>query len=279
MKALAVFSGGLDSMLAAELIRVQGIDVLGLFFETPFFHAARARRSAEILHLPLKVLDLAEPHLEVVKKPRYGYGGNMNPCIDCHALMLRKAVERLAEENAQFIITGEVLGQRPMSQNLRALSTVAARSGRPELILRPLSAKLLPLTLPQEKGWVRRDELLALSGRSRKPQMELAGAFNISEYPMPAGGCLLTDPVFSRRLKDLLSARPIVTSVKSSSSRWAGIFVWVPKPRPLLEGTSKKTNIFPPWQAIRIFSSRSNRSPGPWCLSLGKSRGKWKSWL
>jgi tRNA-uridine 2-sulfurtransferase len=208
MKALAVFSGGLDSMLAAELIRVQGIDVLGLFFETPFFHAARARRSAEILHLPLKVLDLTEPHLEVVKKPRYGYGGNMNPCIDCHALMLRKAVERLAEENAQFIITGEVLGQRPMSQNLRALSTVAARSGRPELILRPLSAKLLPLTLPQEKGWVRRDELLALSGRSRKPQMELAGAFNISEYPMPAGGCLLTDPVFSRRLKDLLSARP-----------------------------------------------------------------------
>jgi tRNA-uridine 2-sulfurtransferase len=208
MKALAVFSGGLDSMLAAEIIRAQGIDVLGLFFETPFFLAARAEKSAEIMHLPLRVVDITEPHLEVVKKPRYGYGGNMNPCIDCHALMLQKAAERLAEENAQFIITGEVLGQRPMSQNLRALSTVAARSGSPELILRPLSAKLLPLTVPEENGWVRREELLALSGRSRKPQMELARAFNITDYPSPAGGCLLTEPVFSRRLKDLLISRP-----------------------------------------------------------------------
>jgi len=208
MKALAVFSGGLDSMLAAELIRAQGIDVVGFFFETPFFRAERAVKSARLLQLPLKVLDITEPHLEVVKKPRYGYGGNMNPCIDCHALMLRKATELLAEEKAQFIITGEVLGQRPMSQNLRALSTVAARSGRPELILRPLSAKLLPPTAPEIKGWVRRDQLLALSGRSRKPQMELAKALNITEYPSPAGGCLLTDPVFSRRLKDLLSFRP-----------------------------------------------------------------------
>lgn len=208
MKALAVFSGGLDSMLAVELIRAQGIEVLGLFFETPFFTPARAERSAEILHLPLKVLDITEPHLEVVKKPRYGYGGNMNPCIDCHALMLRKAVERLEAEKAWFVLTGEVLGQRPMSQNLRALSTVAAQSGRPELILRPLCAKLLPPTLPEEKAWVRRDELLSFSGRSRKPQMELAAAFRIPEYPSPAGGCLLTDPVFSRRLKDLLSSRP-----------------------------------------------------------------------
>ena len=208
MKALAVFSGGLDSMLAVEVIRAQGIDVLGLFFETPFFQSTRAARSAEILGFPLKVLDITQPHLEVVRKPRYGYGGNMNPCIDCHALMLRTAAERLASENARFIITGEVLGQRPMSQNLRALSTVAALSGRPELVLRPLSAKLLPPTLPEEKGWVRREELPAFSGRSRKPQMELARAFNITEYPSPAGGCLLTDPVFSRRLKDLLSARP-----------------------------------------------------------------------
>jgi tRNA-uridine 2-sulfurtransferase len=208
MKALAVFSGGLDSMLSAELIRAQGIDVVGLFFETPFFRAERAVKSARLLQLPLKVLDITEPHLEVVKKPRYGYGGNMNPCIDCHALMLRKAAERLAEEKAQFIITGEVLGQRPMSQNLRALSTVAAQSGCPQFILRPLSAKLLPPTAPEIEGWVRRDQLLSFSGRSRKPQMEMARALGITEYPSPAGGCLLTDPVFSRRLKDLLSFRP-----------------------------------------------------------------------
>jgi tRNA-specific 2-thiouridylase len=208
MKALAVFSGGLDSMLAAELIKSQGIDVLGLFFETPFFTSARARKSAELIHLPLKVIDLTEPHLEVVRKPRHGYGENMNPCIDCHALMLRKAGERLVEEGAGFIITGEVLGQRPMSQNLRALSTVAAQSGYQGLVLRPLSAKLLPVTIPEEKGWVRRELLLGFSGRGRKPQMELARTFRITEYPSPAGGCLLTDPIFSARLRDLLSSRP-----------------------------------------------------------------------
>lgn len=206
MKALAVFSGGLDSMLAAELIRSQGIDVVGFFFETPFFTSTRARRSAEVIGLPLKVINLTEPHLEVVRNPSHGYGGNMNPCIDCHALMLRTAGDRLAEEEADFIITGEVLGQRPMSQNLRALSTVAAQSAYPHLILRPLSAKLLLPTVPEQKGWVDREALMRFSGRSRKPQMELAKAFHITEYPSPAGGCLLTDPIFSRRLKDLFSS-------------------------------------------------------------------------
>jgi len=208
MKALAVFSGGLDSMLAALLIRSQGIDVLGLFFETPFFTSARAEKSAEVIRLPLKVIDLTEPHLEVVRNPRHGHGENMNPCIDCHALMLAKAGDRLVEEGASFIITGEVLGQRPMSQNLRALSTVAAQSGYRGLVLRPLSAKLLPPTVPEEKGWVAREALMGLSGRGRKPQIELARTFNITEYPSPAGGCLLTDPIFSRRLKDLFSSRP-----------------------------------------------------------------------
>jgi tRNA U34 2-thiouridine synthase MnmA/TrmU len=208
MKALAVFSGGLDSMLAVELIRSQGIEVQGLFFETPFFTSTRARRSAEVIQLPLKVIDITQPHLEVVRSPRHGHGQNMNPCIDCHALMLRQAGDRLREEEAQFIITGEVLGQRPMSQNLKALSTVAAMSGYRGLVLRPLSAKLLPVTVPEEKGWVSRESLLGFSGRSRKPQMELAGTFHITEYPSPAGGCLLTDPIFSRRLKDLLSSNP-----------------------------------------------------------------------
>jgi tRNA-uridine 2-sulfurtransferase len=205
MKALCVFSGGLDSMLASQIIRAQGIEVLGLFFETPFFPSHRARRSAKAIQLPLKVVDLTEPHLEVVKHPAHGYGGNMNPCIDCHALMLRKAGQMLEEEGAAFVITGEVLGQRPMSQNLKALSTVASQSGFPRLILRPLSAKLLQTTLPEERGWVQRDLLLNFSGRSRKPQMELARQLSITDYPSPAGGCLLTDPIFSRRLKDLLS--------------------------------------------------------------------------
>ena len=208
MKALCVFSGGLDSMLASQIIRAQGVDVLGLFFETPFFSSHRARISAKAIQLPLKVVDLTEPHLEVVKHPAHGYGGNMNPCIDCHALMLRKAGQMLEEEGANFVITGEVLGQRPMSQNLKALSIVATQSGFPRLILRPLSAKLLQMTIPEEKGWVQRELLLNFSGRSRKPQMELARKLNITDYPSPAGGCLLTDPIFSKRLKDLFSSEP-----------------------------------------------------------------------
>jgi tRNA-specific 2-thiouridylase len=269
MKALAVFSGGLDSMLAAELIRAQGVDVLGLFFETPFFTSSRARRSAEVLHLPLKVIDLTEPHLEVVKKPRYGYGENMNPCIDCHALMLRKAGESLAEEEAHFIITGEVLGQRPMSQNLRALSTVAAQSGYRELILRPLSARLLPATLAEEKGWVRREKLMAFSGRSRKPQMELAGRFHITEYPSPAGGCLLTDSIFSRRLKDLLSFRPECNSREIELLKLGRHFRVGPRTK-MVVGRNKKEN-----EAILTLIDdtdlviKVDSIPGPVVLVLG----------
>jgi len=192
-------------MLAVQLVRVQEIEILGLFFETPFFTSSGARKSAAHIKLPLEVIDITESHLEVVKDPKHGYGENMNPCIDCHILMLRKAGEKLEEERADFIITGEVLGQRPMSQNRKALDVVASESGRPGLVLRPLSAKLLPKTIPEEKGWVDRDRLMGFSGRSRKPQMELARELGIREFPTPAGGCLLTDPGFSRRLKDLLT--------------------------------------------------------------------------
>jgi tRNA-specific 2-thiouridylase len=208
MKALSVFSGGLDSMLAAELIRAQGIEVLGLFFETPFFTSERALESAATINLPIKVIDITEAHLAMVKNPRHGYGRHMNPCIDCHTLMLTEAGNLLEEEGASFIFTGEVLGERPMSQNMKALSIVASECGLKGLVLRPLSAKLLPLSIPEEKGWVKRDDLMNLSGRSRKPQMALAKKFNIREYPAPAGGCLLTDVMFSRRFRDLLTSQP-----------------------------------------------------------------------
>ena len=206
MKALSVFSGGLDSMLASEIVRALGIEIQAFFFETPFFTAAKAKESAKILNLPIKIIDITRKHLEIVKKPKYGYGENMNPCIDCHAFMLRTAGEMLERENANFIITGEVLGQRPMSQNRKALSIIDTESGMKGLILRPLSAKLLPLSIPEEKAWVERDKLMDFSGRSRKPQMALAKSLNITRYPSPAGGCLLTDRIFSRRLRDLLSS-------------------------------------------------------------------------
>jgi len=208
MKALSVFSGGLDSILAAEIIRRMGIDVQAVFFETPFFASARAREAAKAMNLPIKIIDITDRHLEVVKTPAHGYGNNMNPCIDCHALMFRIAGEMMEKEGADFIITGEVLGQRPMSQNRASLAIIEKQSGVGGLILRPLSAKRLAVTVPEEKGWVKREDLMDLSGRSRKPQMELAKRFNITRYPSPGGGCLLTEDVFSRRLRDLMSFSP-----------------------------------------------------------------------
>ena len=208
MKALCVYSGGLDSLLAAAVTSAQSIEVLALFFETPFFSSSRARKSAKASGLPFRVVNITERHLEILKNPRHGYGQHMNPCIDCHTLMFRIAGELLEEEGAQFVVTGEVLGQRPMSQNKGALALIARESGLGERILRPLSAKHLPLTLPEKAGWVERDLLLDFKGRSRKPQMALARRLNITEYPAPAGGCLLTEKGFSNRLRDLLSATP-----------------------------------------------------------------------
>jgi tRNA-specific 2-thiouridylase len=205
MKALALFSGGLDSILAVELIREQGVSVIGICFESPFFTADKGIRSAQAIGLPLKVVDITEDLVKIVLNPKHGYGKGMNPCIDCHALMFTVTGGMLGEEKAHFIISGEVLGQRPMSQNLRSLSTVSHSSGFQDLILRPLSAKLLPETIPEIKGWVEREKLLGLSGRSRRPQIELARRLGIGDYPSSAGGCLLTDKVISRRLKDLIS--------------------------------------------------------------------------
>ncbi len=269
MKALSVFSGGLDSLLSAELIRAQGIDVLALFFETPFFQSTTAKKSAEQIKLPIKVIDITYRHLEVVKNPKYGYGGNMNPCIDCHALMLRKAGEMLEEEGASFIFTGEVLGQRPMSQNRHALSVVTSESGFQGLVLRPLSAKRLPITIPEEKGWVKREDLMGFSGRSRKPQIELASRFNITGYPSPAGGCLLTDKGFSRRLKDLLSSSPNPDLYEIEILK-LGRHFRIGSNTKLVVGRNKREN-----QAIHSLSKekdlllRTVDVPGPTVLVLG----------
>ncbi len=208
MKAICVFSGGLDSILAATLVRRQGIDVLAVFFETPFFTHHKAEKSARIIDIPFRIVDITEPHLEVIKQPKHGYGKHMNPCIDCHALMFRMAGQMLRQEDASFVITGEVLGQRPMSQNIHSLNRVAAESGAAELLLRPLSAKHLPPTVPEKEGWVDRELLMNIQGRSRKPQIELAEQLGIKGFPTPGGGCLLTEKTFSYRLKELLGQNP-----------------------------------------------------------------------
>ncbi len=208
VRAVALFSGGLDSVLAVQVVRLQGIDVLGIAFETPFFGARKAREAARQIDLPLQVVDFTGEHLEMVKAPRYGYGRNMNPCIDCHTLMLRKAGEIMEETGSDFIITGEVLGQRPMSQGKQSLHVVAKNSGYADRVVRPLSARLLPETAPEREKKVDRERLLAIQGRGRKSQMQLAAELGITGYETPAGGCLLTDAAFSRRLRDLFDRAP-----------------------------------------------------------------------
>lgn len=213
MKAIALISGGLDSILAAKVIKEQGIDTLPLNFKIPF--ACRDKKISSkdggivslvlnSLGVELKVVDISNEFLDLLVKPKHGFGSNMNPCIDCKILMLTKAKELMKEWDAQFVITGEVLGQRPMSQYRRALELIERKSGLEGLVLRPLSARLLSKTLPEKEGWVKRDKLLNFSGRTRRPQINLAKNFQIKNYPNASGGCLLTDPEFSKRLKDLI---------------------------------------------------------------------------
>lgn len=203
MRALALLSGGLDSVLAARLVMDQGIEVVGISFESPFFGSRGAREAAAELGIDIVVEDLGEELLRIATSPKHGYGKHVNPCIDCHALMIRRAAERLPELGASFIVTGEVVGQRPKSQMRFGLEAVERESGVGGLLLRPLSAKLLSPTIPEENGWIDRSRLLALHGRTRKPQMELARRFGITRYASPAGGCLLTDENYARGFRDL----------------------------------------------------------------------------
>ena len=159
---------------------------------------------AKELCLKLISIDVAQEFLEIVKNPQHGYGSNMNPCIDCRILLFKKAKEAMQKEGASFLITGEVLGQRPMSQRLNTMRLIEREAGLEGLVLRPLSAKALGETLPEKNGWVAREALLAISGRGRRGQMALAEKLGVNDYPCPSGGCLLTDPQFSRRLKDLI---------------------------------------------------------------------------
>jgi tRNA-uridine 2-sulfurtransferase len=208
MKALSIFSGGLDSILAVKLVMLSGVDVLPVNFTTPFFSPEKAIESAEKNNLPLKIVDITDRYFPMFKAPVYGFGGYMNPCIDCHALMLKIAGEMLEAENASFLVSGEVLGQRPMSQHKSALAAVEKTSTMKGLVLRPLSAKLLEKTIPEINGWVQDISLLRLSGRSRKPQIKLAKELGVKHYPTPGGGCLLTDPIFCKRFKDLKDNSP-----------------------------------------------------------------------
>ena len=207
---IGLISGGLDSVLAARVLKDQDIRVIGLSFVTPFFGAEKAKRAAEIIQIELRAVDITEIHLKMLQSPKHGYGKAMNPCIDCHTLMFHEAGKIMEQEGADFLFSGEVLGERPMSQNRQSLMVVAKESGYRDFILRPLSAKLLPETLPEREGKVDREKLLDFSGRSRKPQMELAAHYGITKYEQPAGGCLLTSDGYARRLRELMERSDIL---------------------------------------------------------------------
>jgi len=215
-KAIALLSGGLDSTLATLVLLRQGIDITALTFLTNFGCDISDTSScssdpfplAEKFGFKVKLCHLADRFLDIVKNPKYGHGKNMNPCIDCRILMLREAKAFMEMSGADFIVTGEVLGQRPMSQRKDTFPVIDREAGVKGLVLRPLSAKKLKPTVAELNGLVDRDKLYGFFGRSRKPQMALARELGLNEYPPPAGGCLLTDPMYSYRLTELLSHSP-----------------------------------------------------------------------
>jgi tRNA U34 2-thiouridine synthase MnmA/TrmU len=209
-KAVALLSGGLDSTLAVHLMKSMGIEVVALNFTTVFCRCNRggsckseAKKVSEALGIPVKMMNITDSFLKLVKKPKYGYGKNMNPCIDCRINMFRMAGQLMREIGADFIVTGEVLGQRPMSQRRAAMKIIEREAGIEGLVLRPLCARHMPPTIPERLGLVDRQKLLDFKGRGRKPQMQLADVFELKDYPCPAGGCLLTDPMFAHRIKEL----------------------------------------------------------------------------
>lgn len=223
-KAVALVSGGLDSMLAAKVTLEQGVHVEGINFYTGFCveghthairreHQLKPKRNnalwvAEQLGIKLHIVDVIEEYKDIVINPKHGYGSNLNPCLDCKGFMVKKAREWMEAHGFDFIITGEVIGQRPMSQRKDTMPVVARESGAFDRLLRPLCARLLPETLPEREGWVDREKLLDFNGRNRKPQMALAAKYGFTDYAQPAGGCcFLTNEQYSHKLADLWAAR------------------------------------------------------------------------
>ena len=210
-KAIVLLSGGLDSILAARLMLEQGIEILAVNFSAKLCMCgckrtgeSAAQIAAKTLGVSLKTIDITSDFIEIVKNPSHGYGANVNPCIDCKIYMLKHAKNMMKESGASFLVTGEVLGERPMSQRMDALHMIEKAAGVRGILLRPLTAKNLGPTLPEKEGIVDREKLLDIRGRSRRPQMALAEKFGINKYPNPAGGCLLTDPGFAKRVKDAM---------------------------------------------------------------------------
>lgn len=217
-RAVILLSGGLDSSLAAKMMVDQRIELFAIHFTSPFCTCSRggagsgchsqAQIVAGRMGIPIRTVSKGNEYIEIVRNPKHGRGSAMNPCVDCRIFAFRKSREYMEEIGATFLVTGEVVGQRPMSQRVDALRFIEKHSGCTGIVLRPLSAQHLEPTLPEREGWVDREKLLRIVGRSRKEQIRLAEEWNVSDYPCPAGGCLLTDKTFSVKVRDLLAHSP-----------------------------------------------------------------------
>ena len=259
-KAVALLSGGLDSSIAVRMMLDQGIEVEAVAIKTPFCDfdcgkgcGQRVREVADELGIKLKTVYFGEEYLRMLKNPKYGYGSGMNPCIDCRGMMYNAAKEHMKKTNADFMITGEVLFQRPMSQNSRALHIIEKEAGMESKVLRPLSAKHLPPTEAEKKGLVNRDKMGSIKGRSRREQLALAKQFGIADPPNAAGGCLLTDPAFSRRVKDLLDHSDELPSLNDIELLKVGRHFRITHDAKLVVGRNKDEN-----EVIKALASESD---------------------
>jgi hypothetical protein len=268
-RGIGILSGGLDSLLAVKILQDQDLELTGIVYTTPFFGLKPDMRLDQVLGIPVRIIDLTPLHLSMLRNPVYGYGQHMNPCIDCHALMLREAGRIMEREGADFLFTGEVLGQRPMSQRRDSLRSVEKLSGYPGRILRPLSARLLEPTIPEMEGLIDRSRLLNISGRGRKRQMALAEHYGIREYPQPGGGCLLTKEGFTHKLKLLLECYPEAGPREMELLKWGRHFQISPGTI-FVVGRDQKDN-----EQIEALASpqdtllRAKHHPGPTGLILG----------
>lgn len=274
-KALVLLSGGLDSTLATRIISDQEVEVecinfISLFCTcTPKGRSCLASRAAaDKLGIKLKVMKVGKEYLEIVKNPKHGYGSEINPCLDCRIYKFSKAREYMKKIGASFIVTGEVLGQRPMSQRKKAMEIIEKESKLEDLILRPLSAKLFPPTKPEREGVVDRKKLLKIHGRSRKSQIKLAKNFNIKDYPCPSGGCRLTEPGFSRRMKDLIKYKPDFTLHDVKLLKLGRHFRLTPKSKLIVGRNKEENNTLLKLVKRKDLIFRPDKLKGP--ISIGK---------
>ena len=267
-KGFSLMSGGLDSQLAVRVLQRAGAEVEGVCFVTPFFSPKAAEQAAAALGIPLNVVDFTDDEIALIENPPHGFGGAMNPCIDCHATMIRRAGEMMLARGFDFVATGEVMGQRPMSQNKQSLGIVAKSSGLEGRLVRPLSALLREPTLPETEGKLDRTRLLDLQGRGRERQIQLAAEFGIVNYPSPAGGCKLTEEGYGRKLKDLLEHEGLRTR-RLVELLAVGRHFRLPDGTGLIVGRDRNDNAVLKAESARGMLIASEGLPGPTALLVG----------